>query len=185
MRDSGRILKPMVLRNRGKSTVIAVIFLVLAGVTALWLLGKKTSRKPTPLAITPATAPATAPATRPLIPVPAPQDLLGVVRAANPAYPTTRELDIPGNYDQAAHLVIDEPVYLCPAGHLWVTHPRGLDAATLLGKLGEGNSHVTRDRIVFAHWQLSDAGKWITALVRQNSDGEFELVQPNKITPLR
>ena len=139
-----------------------------------------------PIARAPATAPATLPTTAPATkPAPPPQDLLGLVRADDPKYPTTRELDIPGNYDQAAHLVLDQPVYLCPLGHLWITDARGKPTTTVLANLESGNSHIVPDKIVFVHWQLANTGKWIASAVRENSAGGFDLVQTNRTTPLR
>ncbi|HEX3357667.1 MAG TPA: hypothetical protein VHS31_11915, partial [Tepidisphaeraceae bacterium] len=130
----------------------------------------------------PTSHPASNPATAPVAPPPI--DLLGVVRENNPRYPTTRELDMPGNYDQAAHIVLNQPVYLCPQGHLWITDPHAVSTQKVLANLGEGNSHIVPDRIVFAHWQQSEAGKWTASVVRQNSGGGFDLVQAKRVTPL-
>ncbi len=80
--------------------------------------------------------------------------------------------------------ILDQPVYLCPQGHLWITDPRAKPTATVLANLGSANSHIVPDRIVFAHWQQSDSGKWAASVVRQNPTGGFDLVQSKQTTPL-
>jgi hypothetical protein len=130
------------------------------------------------------TPPASAPATHPVQASLAPRDLLGIVRANDPAYPTIRELEVPASYDQAAHLIIPQPSYLCPIGHLWITDHRGRTLTDTLRDLGNGNSHVVTDLVAFVHWQLTDSGKWIASAIRKNPDGGFELVQTSHSTPL-
>src|SRR5262245_16705567 len=131
----------MVRVRSGKTAVVVVILLIaVVAIVGFVIVRKKPAPETPTVAKAPVTAPTTAPATKPATaPAPPPKDLLGVVRAANPDYPTTQELDLQANYEQAAHLVIDEPVYLCPAGHLWITHPRGQDTAAVLDKADDGN----------------------------------------------
>src|SRR5437667_8909275 len=105
-------------RRYATNLAIALLTIVIAAVIATLVLHRLVARDARAVAakitsIPPATAPATAPATRPA-PPPQPQDLLGLLRADDPHYPTTQELDFPAGYDQAAHLVLHQPVYLCP-----------------------------------------------------------------------
>src|SRR3954464_598009 len=150
-------------RQKGKAAIVIVCLLVMVAIIAAVVLLKKqlaktvVSTQPTTV---PTTAPATKPSTRPA-PPPPPTDLLSVVRANDPHYPTTQELDIPGTYEQAAHVVLDQPVYLCPAGHVRITDSRAKPIEEIITKLGDGNSHAVKDEVLFVHWQTTDMGRWI------------------------
>jgi hypothetical protein len=167
--------------------LVGLIGLVVAVGIAFIAMRRFKPNPPVPVAFTPTTAPATASTLRPATvaaPPPPPTDLLSLVRANDTAYPTTQELELAVNYEQGAHIVLNQPVYLDPAGHLWITDPRGASAESLMADLGKDNSHIVTDRIVFAHWSLDNAGNWITNLVRRTRNGEYELVGPSKVTPL-
>ena len=163
--------------------LLAVVLIALA--VAVGLVWPRRAAHPPMAASPPATAPTTRATSKPAPPAPPPpRDLLGIIRANNPAYPTTQELETPASYDQAAHLIIDQPLYLCPMGHEWITDPRGQSIASALADPGAANSHVVTDKIVFIHWQISEAGKWIASAIRKNADGHFDLVQAKRTTPL-
>src|SRR3954454_2335151 len=65
----------------------------------------------------PATAPASAPATLPGKPV----EYMDVVRLNYPDFPTTQPLIVPAAMQEAARLVISDPIYLDAVGELWIT----------------------------------------------------------------
>lgn len=82
-------------------------------------------------------------------PAPKPiDDLLGVLLADNPAYPTTQPLDLPADLEDAARIVIRHPVYLDIFGRLWITHPRGTPVADLLTKPLAARTFVVRERVL-------------------------------------
>ncbi len=81
-----------------------------------------------------------------------PHDFVSLIRHLNPNDPTTEPLTRSIPLMSAAHVVIDTPVYLCPRGDLWLTHPDAPPAETLLKDAFRSQSHVTRDRVKFARW---------------------------------
>jgi hypothetical protein len=69
----------------------------------------------------PANDPTTAPATKPVAEI---RSYLDVVRATYPSFPATQPLDWPTNLDEAARIVIANPLYVerpGPRGDLWIT----------------------------------------------------------------
>lgn len=104
--------------------------------------------------------PTTAPTTQEIVThAPAPiVDLLGLVRASDPNYPTTQPLDLPVDLDDAAKLIIKEPVHLDIAGRLWITHPSGKPIAELLRRPLKGRLLFVQERVLFVNYPL-DGGK--------------------------
>ncbi len=82
-------------------------------------------------------------------------DLLGVLLADDPAYPTTQPLDLPADLEDAARIVIRHPVYLDLFGRLWITHPRGTPVADLLDKPLDGRTFVVTERVRYVSIALS------------------------------
>ncbi len=138
-------------------------------------------KKPNPPPAAPAAVATTVPTSRPATTQTGavPHDLLDVIRVDDPHYPTTQELDVPSDYDEADHVVLHEPIYLCPAGHLWITHPLAPHAQDMLRNLGDRNSHAVRERVLYAHWQSND-NKPIVSLICAEADARLHLVQAGK-----
>ena len=113
-----------------------------------------------------ATRPTTVPArVRPKRPVYA--TYMDAVRSANRAVAATQPLGTPVDLADAAHVVLHDPVYVDPAGNLWITRPDGRPTAALLARLARpdpddadaaGPEFVLRDRPVFVHWSADDTG---------------------------
>jgi hypothetical protein len=96
-------------------------------------------------------------------------DLLDLIRADNPNYPTTQPLDLPADLTDAARVVLDRPVYLDPLGKLWITHTDGKPAAELLRQPIKTQTIFVRETIRFVHYGpggkpmvFSSAGETIT-----------------------
>lgn len=122
---------------------------------------------PTPPSTQATTQPATAPSTQETVadaPTPI-VDMLGLVRASNPNYPTTQPLDLPVDLDDAAKLIIKEPVHLDLFGRLWITHPAGKPIADLLRKPLKGRVMFVQEQVLFVNY-ARDAAK-PTIYVRQ------------------
>jgi hypothetical protein len=131
---------------------------------------------------TTATAPASRPATtvaakRKAPPGPATQ-ILDIVRATDPTYPTTQRLDSALDLRYAARIVLNDPVYLDNQGNLWVTRADGPEKFNFLkASESETATHVTRDAVVFALWSSSENGKWLPQLIVKNRGGKgYQLV---------
>jgi hypothetical protein len=178
--------RAMSMLQRGKAITMVLAILIVGALTIAWRAHQK--QTPEMGGNIPVSAPATAPTSVPTARVaatqPQPRDLLGLVRTNDRNYPTTQELETPASYDQAAHLVFHQPVYLCAMGHEWITDARGQSIASILANPGDGNCHIVTETIVFIHWQVADNGKWIATAVAKNKDGRFDLVSANRTTPL-
>ena len=103
----------------------------------------------------PATAPttlATAPATEPATPI----ELLDVLRLDDPEYPTTQPLEWPVELADAARIETALPLYLDPAGHLWMEHPKGEALQKLLKAPVRLRTHIVRQLPLYTHWTPGD-----------------------------
>ncbi|HQY88351.1 MAG TPA: hypothetical protein PK402_06815, partial [Tepidisphaeraceae bacterium] len=96
------------------------------------------------------TAPTTTPATQAI--KPPLESLLDVVRAHDPEFPSTQPTTMPVDYMIAAHHVIEEPIYLCARGDLWLTSSEGVSAEQLMLTAFKTQTHVTTDRVRFVRW---------------------------------
>jgi hypothetical protein len=142
----------------------------------------------------PATAPSTAPVSQPAAsvarakPAPGPTtQLLDILRAANPRYPTTHRLDTALDLRYAARIILADPVHLDNQGNLWITRPDAPDPFNFL-KASAGNTatHITRDRVVFVYWSQTENGLWLPNLVVRAPDGNpgYQLVNHEGRRPL-
>jgi hypothetical protein len=115
---------------------------------------------------------------------------MDVVRADFPALPTTQPLAFPLELNQAARLVLKEPVFLSKGvGDLWITRadapptPQVLKAAADPAT-ADSQTHVLRDRVVFVQWVNTQAGNPMPYLVCAASDGGYEVVSAEDRKPL-
>ena len=148
-----------------KAGLIAAVVVVATGVAATVFTRHRRPAPPPPV-VKPvvATQPATRPArVRPKHPTFA--SYLDAVRSTNPAVAATQPLGVPVELADAAHVVLRDPVYVDPAGNLWVTRGDGEPTERLLATPGEGPEYVLRDRPVFVHWMQDDGGNWMAAVV--------------------
>ncbi len=96
---------------------------------------------------------------------------MDAVRRANAAVAATQPLGVPVELVDAAHVVLHDPVYVDPAGNLWVTRADGQPTDQLLAKLPDSPEYVIRDRPVFVHWSQDEAGSWAAVVVVRATDG--------------
>jgi hypothetical protein len=131
---------------------------------------------------TAATHQTTAPVTAPVVkrkPLPGPTtQLLDIVRAIDPKYPTTQRLDSALDLRYAARVVLSDPVYLDTQGNTWITRADAPSSFNFLkASQSETATQVTRDAVVFVLWTASDNGKWLPHLVVKNPSGAgYQLV---------
>lgn len=145
---------------------------------------------PRPLA-TPATTRA-APTTEAAVPN---SDYVSVLRARYPDYPTTQPWEMPIDLPQAAHFVLNDPVYLSGSfrPEMWITRSdappvesvvqsyaaaANVTAATapVSPTLSDDSVHVVRDRVVFVHWQSGTSDVPLPCVVCGSAHGAFEIV---------
>src|SRR6266704_5705599 len=104
--------------------------------------------------------------------------LLDILRADDPKYPTTQRLDAPLDLRYAARVILDDPVYLDNQSNLWITRPDAPEPFNFLkASAGSTATHVVRDQVVFVLWTSTENGKWLPHLIVKNPSGDgYQLV---------
>jgi len=167
------------LRTLGKVHHYILYGLLLAGVfVAGVVITSRPKAVPTiPPATRAATLPTTAPATKPAAVV---RTFVDVVRANYPKFPATQPLDWPTTLEEAARVVINDPVYVerpSLRGDLWITRPDApQDISEVLKAAFDDQVHVLRDAVVFSHWTADDTGKLHPNIVVRKVDGSYSLL---------
>lgn len=100
---------------------------------------------------------------------------MDVVLREHPTFPTTRPLAYPVDFADAARLVVSAPVYLCPRGDLWITHPDAPSTANVLRAAPREQTHVVRDRVRYVHWAVTETGVGYATLVLEDGAGGYAL----------
>ncbi|HVT90170.1 MAG TPA: hypothetical protein VHD56_15050 [Tepidisphaeraceae bacterium] len=127
-----------------------------------------------PVVISPPTsAPATAPATAPL---PRPVEYMDVVRRNYPDFPATQPMIVPVAMNEAARLVIKDPVYLDRMGELWITRGDAEATSVVFKSVHERSTHVLREQVVFVHRWPDEKGIWQPQLICRKPGGGFQIV---------
>jgi hypothetical protein len=108
-------------------------------------------------------------------PVP-PSDFIGVVRDAYPEFPATEPLAIPAELREGARLILREPIYLDSLGDLWITRADAPATTKIFKTAADDQVHLTRERVLFVHHVLDDAGQWQPQIVCGDPDGNFVLI---------
>ena len=135
-----------------------------------------------PLNILPTTRAATSPASTPTTEIQSVSTYLDVIRAHYPEFPTTQALSIPLDLSQAAHLVIDDPIFLSgpPRREMWITRSDALPTEAALKEATsdkkESDTYVVRDRVAFVHWMPTENGNWPPYLVCPTPGGGYEVI---------
>jgi hypothetical protein len=143
------------------------------GLCAVVLLGCEDRREP-PVPPTPeqepATLPATLPATRPVEEAEAePVTFLELAATIEPGYEGLepgRLRDVP----EAASIVIDTPLHLCPRGDLWVTRPNARPLGEVLAGAANRQLHVVPIKVAGVFWQPHE-GVFRPLLYERTGDG--------------
>ncbi|HEY1921350.1 MAG TPA: hypothetical protein VGG44_01185, partial [Tepidisphaeraceae bacterium] len=126
-----------------------------AGVGLVLLFGKPVN---SPVAIAPPTTPpatrvsiATIPSTQPV----AIQTYGQLLHADLRNYPDTRPWAVPVDLNDAAHIILQEPTYVCSRGDLWITRPDADPLATVLARAANESEHIVDRPIEYIIWQLN------------------------------
>lgn len=170
-------------RDRRRGSSIGPWLLMTAAILAagalILLVARGKSGKPSAVALPPpAAAPATAPATVPAsAPVPSkPVDYMDVVHLNYPEFPTTQPLPAPVALNEAARLVINDPLYLDPMGELWITRADAESTLNVLKAADERSTHVLKEHVVYVHRWPDESGTWQPQLFCRKDDGSYEIV---------
>jgi hypothetical protein len=147
-----------------------------AAVALLPLSAWSCRRQPAPVTPT-ASPPSSQPAPPVLSATPAPPDqpppasYVDVVRLHNPGVPATQPLDVPVELRDAAHLLLPEPIYVDPLGHLWITRA---DAPPIdmefFRHIADRQVHLVRRHVLFVAWYPVDNQLTPLLICTANSD---------------
>jgi hypothetical protein len=159
--------------------ILSLLAAALSTGTIWWALARPTSRldtkAPAPATTTTVAATSQAASTTPA----APTDFLSLVHAEYKDFPATQPLMIPADLPQSARLILAEPIYLDSVGELWITRSDAPPLPTVLKTAGDDQVHLLRERVLFVHRALDDAGNWQPQIVVGNGDGGFSLCIAN------
>ena len=111
----------------------------------------------------------TLPASKPA--PPKPLDYLSAMREAEVRLVADHFLDMPVTLDDAARLRVAGPMYLDPAGHLWITRAAAAPVAQTLVHWADTGPTLLRERPVFVHWATDAAGAFTPCVVCQAANG--------------
>ncbi|MGA2584867.1 MAG: hypothetical protein ABSG31_16460 [Tepidisphaeraceae bacterium] len=98
-------------------------------------------------------------------------------------YPETRPWAAGVDLEDAAHIMLKEPVYVCPRGDLWIKCPDADPLPQVLARAGDEMEHVVDRKIYFVNWSIDAKGQWQPSAVCPTSDG-WELVSANQTQPI-
>lgn len=166
---------------RGSTSAIIAVGLAVAGAVGITVYVKshKTPAATAPVPATQAVLPATLPATLPTtVPVKQLGSYIDWVHRATPLVDAKLEENRLPRAD-AAHLRLQNPCYICPRGDLWLTHPDAPPVEDVLRSAPRVAEHLTRDRIVYVFWDVSEQGTRRATAVIQPSPGVLTLVRPD------
>jgi hypothetical protein len=164
-----------------------MLWLVLAagaGAGIVLLFGSKPPSPPPPpipIAITQPTGATTQSAAT--APAPTLQTYGQLLHADLPNYPETRPWGIPVELNDAAHLVLDEPVYVCSRGDLWITRAGADPLPVVLARAAGESEHLVDRRIAYVVWALNRRGFWEPSAVCQKNDG-YEIISKTDRRPI-
>jgi hypothetical protein len=153
-----------------------------AGVALVFLFGKPASP---PIAPAPTSLPATeasvasVPSTQPVVI----QTYGQLLHADLANYPDTRPWAVPVDLNDAAHLILREPIYLCSRGDLWITRPDADPLPIVLARAAGESEHIVDRSIAYIIWSLDRRGLWEPSAICRNGEG-FEIVSINDRRPI-
>lgn len=158
--DAGVILMPEPKPSPLKLILLALL-IAAALVIGVFLYRQRSQQTAVPAAAAPTTAQVAAPTAPPVVVA----DYMTLVRRADPTVATTQPLVIPVKLNDAAHVVLDNPVYVDPAGNLWITDPAAPPTEAVLREAAQQQAHVIEHAVEFVHWSADEDGQWYPALV--------------------
>ena len=109
-----------------------------------------------------------------------PASFMDVVHEVEPQYvglESARPRDVP----EAASVVLDTPVLLCPRGDLWITRPDAPPLAETLADAAAQQTHVVPVDVAGVFWQPDDGGYRPTLFVPTDHPSTFEWRAANEV----
>lgn len=153
-----------------------------AGAGLVFLFGKPASP---PIAPAPTSLPATEasgasmPSTQPAVI----QTYGQLLHADLANYPDTRPWAVPVDLNDAAHLILREPIYVCSRGDLWITCPDADPLPIVLARAAGESEHLVDRSISYIIWSLNRRGLWEPSAICRNGDG-IEIISAKDRRPI-
>jgi hypothetical protein len=120
-------------------------------------------------------APASVPASAPGVEPPVIRTWGQLLHADLDHYPQTQPYAYPVDLAEAAHLVLEEKVYVYPGGDLWIARKGADPLPIVLARAGSESEHIADTPVEFIIWTVGPGGKYQAAAICRTDDG-FELV---------
>ncbi|MDP9176011.1 MAG: hypothetical protein M3O30_19415 [Planctomycetota bacterium] len=93
-----------------------------------------------------------------------------VLHADLPNYPQTQPWATNVDLAEAAHVVLHEPVYVCPRGDLWITRADADPLSTVLARATTEPEHIIDQVVRYVLWMPNAKGEWQAAAVCGDDD---------------
>ena len=105
---------------------------------------------------------------------------MDLLRARYGRLPATRPMEVAVDLAEGAHVILDDPAYLCPRGDLWVTRADAPPTNAVLAQFSKSDFdehvHLVRENVLYVHWN-NESGMAFPELVCRRDDGQIELVR--------
>jgi hypothetical protein len=95
-------------------------------------------------------------------------------------YPDTRPWPEPVEMDDAAHLLLREPVYVCPRGEMWIRRPDADPLQTVLARATEENIHIATEAVEYVIWSLNQKGDLHASAICREADADVLVSATNR-----
>ncbi|HEY1923394.1 MAG TPA: hypothetical protein VGG44_11645 [Tepidisphaeraceae bacterium] len=90
-------------------------------------------------------------------------------------YPDTQPWAVPVDLSDAAHIILNEPTYVCSRGDLWITRPDADPLPQVLARAPGESEHIVDRAIAYIIWSMDRRGAWTPSAVCKQNDG-YEIV---------
>ena len=134
-------------------------------------LGKRAS---SPIAATFPAAPETPRSTLPAATLPANLTLQTygqLLHADIAGYPETRPWGVPVDLADAAHVILQEPIYVCSRRDLWITRKDADTLQTVLARVPDETEHIVDCPVRYVVWAPSPRGVWAPSVICPRENG--------------
>jgi hypothetical protein len=161
------------------------LFVLLIAAVVTGIIGLHFRRHPNaPLPLVVQKIPVEKPSTIVVAIVPKITSYVDLVHAENLAVPATQPLAMPVELVDAAHIILHDPAYLDPLGHLWIARADGPSTEEALRNPLDPTEHLVADVPVFVHWSVNDNGDWSAFVVRRRAAGGYDIISSLDRKPL-
>jgi hypothetical protein len=164
-------------------TLLWLLVAIAAGAALVFFLGTK---PPTP-APTPTTVASSQPATTQSVATtttaPTIQTYGQLLHADLHNYPTTQPWGTPVDLADAAHIILNEPTYVCSRGDLWITRPDADPLPIALARAVNETEHIVDRPVSYIIWTPDLRGVWHPSAVCPTDNG-YEIITPKITVPI-